>query len=231
MLPPSVPPPLERFRADCADKDQIRWPVSRCVAPIRAAFKLATVTHRPDKECEMTAADGEPLRAAPATTPARGNACSTPRRSPSALWRHSRRRLRPDCGVQQIDRGPQFAVTSSAIGCRTRRAKTSGTTLGSIASTITVAVSPGSVCTTTLHGSSSLHLPFFSQMLRTAPTLGPIWDHTLCAMVNDLHIERLTLPNRGHPTSLTWGNALPLRSGGQVIAGSNPVSPTDGDGP
>jgi hypothetical protein len=124
MLPPSVPPPLERFRADCADKDQIRWPVSRCVAPIKAAFKLATVTHRPDKECEMTAADGEPLRTAPATTPARGNACSTPRRSPSALWRHSRRRLRPDCGVQQIDRGPQFAVTSSAIGCRTRRAKT-----------------------------------------------------------------------------------------------------------
>ena len=179
----------------------------------------------------MTAADGEPLRTDPSDDARAWQRLFDSSKMSSALWRHSRRRLRPDCGVQQIDRGPQFAVTSSAIGCRTRRAKTSGTTLGSIASTITVAVSPGSVCTTTLHGSSSLHLPFFSQMLRTAPTLGPIWDHTLCAMVNDLHIERLTLPNRGHPTSLTWGNALPLRSGGQVIAGSNPVSPTDGDGP
>jgi len=59
------------------------------------------------------------------------------------------------------------------------------------------------------------------------PNWGPFWDHTLCAVPNDLRVyERHTRrpPARRLPT--TCRNALPLLTGGQVVAGSNPVSPT-----
>jgi hypothetical protein len=50
--------------------------------------------------------------------------------------------------------------------------------------------------------------------------LGPFWDQTICASVNVLPRQncRLTPP--------TKENALPQFSGGQVVADSNPVSPT-----
>jgi hypothetical protein len=57
--------------------------------------------------------------------------------------------------------------------------------------------------------------------------LGPVWDHTLCAMVNDLPVcARYARARIGRLLSATCGNALPLFTGGQVVAGSNPVSPT-----
>jgi hypothetical protein len=59
------------------------------------------------------------------------------------------------------------------------------------------------------------------------PTLGPFWDHTLCTMANDLHVyERLARAHVGHSPPVTSGNALPQFTGGQEVAGSNPVSPT-----
>jgi hypothetical protein len=59
------------------------------------------------------------------------------------------------------------------------------------------------------------------------PPGGPIRDHTLCTMLNDLrvperHVSRI---DREEPPA-TLENALPLLPGGQVVAGSNPVSPT-----
>ena len=56
---------------------------------------------------------------------------------------------------------------------------------------------------------------------------GPFGDHTLCAMMNDLRIcARLAWPQTGHTLPVTSGNVLPRFTGGQVVAGSNPVSPT-----
>ena len=58
--------------------------------------------------------------------------------------------------------------------------------------------------------------------------LGPVWDHTLCAVVNDLGVcDRLARHYIGRRLAVTCGNALTHYSGGQVVAGSNPVSPTD----
>jgi len=46
-------------------------------------------------------------------------------------------------------------------------------------------------------------------------------------MVNDLRVcARYARARIGRLLSATWGNALPLFTGGQVVAGSNPVSPT-----
>jgi hypothetical protein len=60
-----------------------------------------------------------------------------------------------------------------------------------------------------------------------ALTWGPFGDRTLCAMVNDLrvcaHFARLYF---GHTRAATRGYVLPRFTGGQVVAGSNPVSPT-----
>ncbi len=57
--------------------------------------------------------------------------------------------------------------------------------------------------------------------------VGPRWDHTLCTIMNDLRAqERHASRNKRRKTPVTWENALPLLPGGQVVAGSNPVSPT-----
>src|ERR1700730_4481132 len=57
---------------------------------------------------------------------------------------------------------------------------------------------------------------------------GPIGDHTLSAAMNDLRVcARLAWPQTDRALVVTSGNALPRFSGGQVVAGSNPVSPTD----
>ena len=57
--------------------------------------------------------------------------------------------------------------------------------------------------------------------------LGPPWDHTLCVMVNDLRVcARHARSQIGYALAMTCGNALPLFTGGQVVAGSNPFSPT-----
>ena len=57
--------------------------------------------------------------------------------------------------------------------------------------------------------------------------LGPPWDHTLCVMVNDLRVcARHARSQIGYALAMTCGNALPLFTGGQVVARSNPVSPT-----
>jgi hypothetical protein len=46
--------------------------------------------------------------------------------------------------------------------------------------------------------------------------------------MNDLRVcERLARPQSGLEPAATSENALPLFSGGQVVAGSNPVSPTE----
>ena len=179
----------------------------------------------------MTAADVEPLRTDPSATPARGNACSTPRRSPSGLWRHSRHRLRPDCGGQQVDRGPQFR--GDPIGNRLHRAETSSNTLGSIASTITVAVSPGSVRTTTLHGSSACTCPssvkcfepqperrihtgelFHAPQRRNAePAATQELRYCLAAVLNEtggLLLERALVALLATPTAWTNGGAVDL---------------------
>ena len=51
---------------------------------------------------------------------------------------------------------------------------------------------------------------------------GPRWDHTLCALVNDLRVgARHGRPPVGHILPATCGDALPPFSGGQVVAGSN----------
>jgi hypothetical protein len=58
-------------------------------------------------------------------------------------------------------------------------------------------------------------------------TWGPVGDQTLCAMVNDLLVRaRRARPYPGRSLALTCGNGLALLPGGQVVAGSNPVSPT-----
>ena len=57
---------------------------------------------------------------------------------------------------------------------------------------------------------------------------GPLWDHTLCAIVNDLRAYERTYTATERPQlRVTWQNVLPQFTGGQVVAGSNPVSPTD----
>jgi hypothetical protein len=56
---------------------------------------------------------------------------------------------------------------------------------------------------------------------------GPAGDQTLCAMVNDPRVcEPLARRSPCHKPAVSWGNVLPLLPGGQVVAGSNPVSPT-----
>ena len=56
---------------------------------------------------------------------------------------------------------------------------------------------------------------------------GPAGDHTLCAMVHDLRVcARYARTQHGQLPAVTCGNTLPPFSGGQVVAGSNPVSPT-----
>src|ERR1700682_1711385 len=53
-------------------------------------------------------------------------------------------------------------------------------------------------------------------------------DHTLCAIVNDLRVcEPLARRSPCHTPAVTWGNVLPRFTGGEVVARSNPVSPTD----
>jgi hypothetical protein len=50
----------------------------------------------------------------------------------------------------------------------------------------------------------------------------------LCAMVNDLRVHaRLARIHVGRILAATRGNGLPRFTEGQVVAGSNPVSPTD----
>ena len=57
--------------------------------------------------------------------------------------------------------------------------------------------------------------------------LGPIGDHTLRAVMNHLRVyARLAWPQTDRALAVTSGNALPRFTGGQVVAGSNPVSPT-----
>ncbi len=52
-------------------------------------------------------------------------------------------------------------------------------------------------------------------------------DHTLCAVMNDPRVcARIAWPQTGHTLAVTSGNVLPPFTGGQVVAGSNPVSPT-----
>ena len=55
---------------------------------------------------------------------------------------------------------------------------------------------------------------------------GTVWDHTLCAKSSGLRISNVSRPHRGRPLAATCENALPQFSGGHVVAGSNPVSPT-----
>jgi hypothetical protein len=63
--------------------------------------------------------------------------------------------------------------------------------------------------------------------VRTAPCWVPFWDHTLRTLVNDLRVcERLARPTQAHTLAVACGNLLPLLTGGQVVAGSNSVSPT-----
>jgi hypothetical protein len=58
-------------------------------------------------------------------------------------------------------------------------------------------------------------------------TWGPFGDHTLYAMVNDLRVcARLARPHFGHTRPATRGYGLARFTGGQVVAGSNPASPT-----
>jgi hypothetical protein len=55
----------------------------------------------------------------------------------------------------------------------------------------------------------------------------PVWDHTLCAIVNDLRVyARHTRSSQARTVPTTCGNALPLFTGGQVVAGSHTVSKT-----
>ena len=56
---------------------------------------------------------------------------------------------------------------------------------------------------------------------------GPAGDHTLCAMVHDLRVcARYARTQHGQLPAVTCENAIPRCTGGQVVAGSNPVSPT-----
>ena len=57
--------------------------------------------------------------------------------------------------------------------------------------------------------------------------LGPFWDHTLYALQHDLRVyARHARPETGRIRPATCGNALPPFPGGQVVAGSIPVSLT-----
>jgi hypothetical protein len=56
---------------------------------------------------------------------------------------------------------------------------------------------------------------------------GPFRDHTLCALANDLRVCVRQAPTQVFRVlHASWGNVLPLLTGGRVVAGSNPVSPT-----
>ncbi len=56
---------------------------------------------------------------------------------------------------------------------------------------------------------------------------GPFGDRTICTVMNDLRVcARVARPQTGRTIAVTSGNVLPLLPGGQVVAGSNPVSPT-----
>jgi hypothetical protein len=56
---------------------------------------------------------------------------------------------------------------------------------------------------------------------------GPLWDHTSYATVNEPRFcERHTPARQPQKPSANWVNAAPPLPGGQVVAGSNPVSPT-----
>jgi hypothetical protein len=56
---------------------------------------------------------------------------------------------------------------------------------------------------------------------------GPFGDHTLCAVMNDLRVcARLAWPQTDRALVVTSEIALPRFTWGQVVAGSNPVSPT-----
>jgi hypothetical protein len=58
-------------------------------------------------------------------------------------------------------------------------------------------------------------------VIGTGPIWGPLGDHTLCAIVNDLRVyERLTRAHVGRTLEVTRGNVLPRFTGGQVVAGS-----------
>jgi hypothetical protein len=49
-----------------------------------------------------------------------------------------------------------------------------------------------------------------------------VWDHTLCAMVNDLRVRaRLARPLCGKTLAMNRENVLPLFPGGQVVAGGH----------
>jgi hypothetical protein len=49
---------------------------------------------------------------------------------------------------------------------------------------------------------------------------GPAGDHTLCAMVHDLRVcARYARTQHGQLPAVTRGNAIPLLTGGQVVAG------------
>jgi hypothetical protein len=66
----------------------------------------------------------------------------------------------------------------------------------------------------------------FVKSLR-ALTWGSFGDHTLCAIVNDLRVyAHLTRPQTERTLAVTGGNVLPQFTVGQLVEGSNPVSPT-----
>ena len=68
--------------------------------------------------------------------------------------------------------------------------------------------------------------PAVSQVSTRNQVWGPVGDHTSCAMVNDLRVcARHARAAQARRLRATWGNVLPLFTGGQVVAGSNPVSP------
>ena len=59
------------------------------------------------------------------------------------------------------------------------------------------------------------------------PDWGPFGDRTVRAMVNDVRVRvPRARTHNGLPLEMTCRNGLPLLPGGQVVAGSNPVSPT-----
>ena len=71
-------------------------------------------------------------------------------------------------------------------------------------------------------------LPFADEMFPSrTELLGPIWDHTFCAPLNDLHVHaRSAEPRITRIPRVSRYNVPDPFPGGQMVAGSNPVSPT-----
>ena len=61
------------------------------------------------------------------------------------------------------------------------------------------------------------------------PCWGPFWDHTFCALVNDLRVcGRHARPPQARTVPATWENVLPRFTGGQV---HRPFAPRPWNGP